>query len=69
MKMVKSERKTVYDNMKKYDTFAKEDSFIEVTKWTNGEGFDINLDEQKFNLTYSQLEALNYLIKVLEYEF
>ena len=66
--MTKSERKSVYDDLKKYDILAKEDSFIEVTEWTNGEGYDIHIDEQMFSLTHGQLEAINYLTKVLEYE-
>lgn len=68
MKMTKSERKSVYDDLNKYDILAKEHSFIEVTEWTNGEGYDIHIDEQMFSLTHGQLEAINYLTKVLEYE-
>lgn len=68
MSMTKSDRKTVYDDLKKYDILAKEHSFIEVTEWTNGEGYDINIDDQKFTLTHGQLDAINYLTKVLDYE-
>lgn len=68
MNMTKCKRNSVYDDLKKYDILAKENSFIEVTEWTNGEGYDIHIDEQMFNLTHGQLEAINYLTKVLEYE-
>ena len=68
MNMTKGERKTVYDDLNKYDILAKENSFIEVTEWTNGEGYDIHIDEQMFSLTHGQLQAINYLTKVLEYE-
>lgn len=68
MNMTKGERKTVYDDLNKYDILAKENSFIEVTEWTNGEGYDVHIDEQMFSLTHGQLAAINYLTKVLEYE-
>ena len=47
---------------------AKEDAFIEVTEWTNGEGWDISIDDKIFTLTSGQLEAINYLTKTLEYD-
>lgn len=63
-----SQRKCITDNLRKYDYLAKESSFIELTEWTNGEGFDIDIDDEKhFSLTYGQLDAINYLIKTLEY--
>lgn len=37
------ERKAVSDELKKYDHLAKDSDFIEVTEWTNGEGWDICL--------------------------
>lgn len=66
--MTKGEIKTVYDDLNKYDILAKEHSFIEVTEWINGEGYDIQIDEQRFGLTHGQLSAINYLTKVLKYE-
>lgn len=62
------ERKSVSDKLKKYDHLSKEHDFIEVTEWTNGEGWDITINERIIPLTYGQLEAINYLIKVLDYE-
>lgn len=32
-----AERKSVNDKLRKYDHLAKEDDFIEVTEWANGE--------------------------------
>lgn len=62
------QRKSVFDKLAKYDYLAKQDDFIEVTEWTNGEGWDITLNERTFHLTVGQLEAVNYLIKTLDYE-
>lgn len=62
-----NERKSVSDELKKYDHLAKDSDFIEVTEWTNGEGWDIWLNDRLMFLTYGQLEAINYLIKFLDY--
>lgn len=62
-----NERKSVSDELKKYDHLAKDTDFIEVTEWTNGEGWDIWLNDRLMSLTYGQLEAINYLIKFLDY--
>lgn len=61
-------RKSIYDNLQKYDHLKNKPSFIEITEWTNGEGWDIAINEKAFNLTYEELEAINYLVKALDYE-
>ena len=67
--MEKSKRKAVFEDLKKFCYTAKEHDFIEVTEWTNGEGWDINFNDKHISLTYGELDAINYLVKVLEYEF
>lgn len=61
-------RKSINDDLQKYDPLKNESSFIEITEWTNGEGWDIAINEKMFNLTYGELEAINYLVKALDYE-
>lgn len=64
-----NKRKSIHDNLSKYDYLVKEDSeFIEVTEWTNEEGIDICINEKQFSLSYGQLDAINYLTKTLQYE-
>ena len=49
--------------------FAKPDDFIEVTLWSNGEGFDTHLNsngDQCFQLTWGQFKALKKLVKELD---
>lgn len=65
--MERANRKSVNDNLRKYDHLAKKDGFIEVTEWTNGEGWDICLNNRLISLTYGQLEAIKYLVKALDY--
>lgn len=62
------ERKSVSDDLNKYDYMAKNSDFIEVTEWMNGEGWDISINETQLHLTRGELDAINYLTKSLEYE-
>lgn len=63
-------RKSVNDKLKKYDYLAKDEDYIEVTEWANGEGYDITIDRgsnyKQFSLTDGELEAIKYLTKSLE---
>lgn len=67
--MEKTTRKSVNDKLSKYCYIAKENDFIEVTEWTNGEGFDINInDKPVISLTSGELSAINYLVQSLDYD-
>lgn len=64
-----SERKAINDKLAKYCYCAKEDDFIEVTEWTNGEGVDIQINDNKhFSLTRGELDAIQYLVMSLDYQ-
>lgn len=69
--MEKTNRKSVNDQLKKYTWTNDEHAFIEVTEWSNGEGWDINIcdgsDSKMFSLHCGELEAIIYLKGVLEY--
>lgn len=65
--MESSKRKSVHDDLNIYDYLAKKDDFIEVTEWTNGEGWDITINDKIISLTEGQLNAINYLTKYLDY--
>ena len=63
-------RKSVFSELNVFDYTSKENEFIQVTEWANGEGWDISInDDTIFSLTCGQLEAINYLSKKLDYEF
>ena len=60
--------KNVIDSLKPYDYFAKEEDYISVTEWHNGEGYDIDLNGKQFiHLTQGELEAINYIVKTIGY--
>ena len=64
-------RKSVHDDLKKYDYMAKDNDFIEVTEWTNGEGIDVTIESgstKLISLTYGELDAINHLRNALRYE-
>lgn len=63
-----NELKSVNDKLKKYSPLVKDDDYITVTEWANGEGWDIDLNGKLMQLGYEELEAINYLTKVLTYE-
>ena len=61
-------RKSIHDDLKKYCVLAKDNDHIEVTEWTNGEGWDIIINDKIISLSWGELEAINYLVKALDYE-
>lgn len=71
--MEKNTRKSVSDDLSKYDYLKNtdENAFIEVTEWSNGEGYDITIETKNgsklISLTNGELEAINYLTKTLDY--
>ena len=65
--MKKIKRESINDNLKKYDFLAKDSDFIEVTEWANGECWDISINDKLFQLTFGELDAINYLVKSLGY--
>ncbi len=62
-------RRTIFSELKKYDIFAKENDYIEVCEWKNGEGFDVEINSvkpERFQLTYGEYKALKKVIKELQ---
>ncbi len=61
--MQQYERKARFTELKPYDHFAKEDEFIEVCEWYNGEGFDVTIGNNKsISLTWGEFDALTALV-------
>lgn len=62
-------RKSVNTMLSKFCVYAKEYDFMEITEWTNGEGYDISTEKKQFSLTFGEFEAMKYLILKLENDF
>ena len=55
-------RTAKFTELKHYNHLAKENDFMEVTEWYNGEGFDVVINDRKFQLTWGEFEALQALV-------
>ena len=64
--MERNTKKSVLADLNDYCHLAKKDDYIEVTEWVNGEGFDVDINTERFSLTYGQLRAIKKLVKELE---
>jgi hypothetical protein len=62
-------RKAIFSNLKDYDFASKENSYIEITEWNNGEGIDINAynySDRNISLSYGEFKLIKKLIKKLD---
>lgn len=58
----------ITDNLKKYTYSGKDSDYITLTEWSNGEGYDIDINGKLITLSDSELEAINYLTLALRYK-
>lgn len=66
------QRNSINDSLRKYDYMSNDDTdFIEITEWSNEEGYDITIEtkwgSKSISLTHGELDAINYLKMSLEY--
>jgi hypothetical protein len=62
------DRKSVFENLKGYCYLSGDNDYIEVTEFSNGEGFNIEINRRnsidKFSLTFGEFQLLQVLINV-----
>ena len=58
----------ITDNLKKYTYSGKESDYITLTRWANGDGYDIDINGKLISLSDNELEAINYLALVMRFE-
>jgi hypothetical protein len=61
-------RKSVFTELKELCHLSKEDSFMEITEWKNGEGVDVviaSFQDRSLQLTWGELEAIKKLTEKL----
>ena len=65
-----SKRNSVSECLDKYCHMAKENDFVEVSEWTNGEGIDITISSHEsdkiFSVTHGELDLINILRDIKE---
>ena len=59
--MKKTNRKTIM--IERDDIYSKEGDFVEVTEWSNGEGFDVSTQDQMYNISYIEFKLLKKALK------
>jgi hypothetical protein len=61
-----SKRKALFSELKKYCHHSGDNDYMEVTEWSNGEGYDVCIDRknggEKFSMTYGEIELLMVLL-------
>lgn len=65
-------RKSIFSEVGEYCYLSKEHDYIEVTEWSNADGFDIDLSCShggKLSLTWGQYRLLKKLVKQLDKEY
>lgn len=51
---------------KTFDYLAKESDYISVTEWSNGEGWDISLNDKMIGISRGMLDAINFLTTAVD---
>lgn len=59
------DRKSVNADLNDFCYLAKPHDFIEVTNWSNLDGYDITIGEKQITLTVGELDAIKALVKKL----
>ena len=60
-------RPAKFAELKGYCPFAKDNDYVEITEWYNGEGFDVNICEEKseksISLTWGEWELIQKMVE------
>ena len=65
--MSKIERlRSITAKTKTFDYIAKESDDISVTEWSNGEGWDISLNDKMISISRGMLDAINFLTTAVD---
>jgi hypothetical protein len=66
MMIEETKRRAVFSELKGYCIHAGDNDYMEVTQWSNGEGYDISIDrkngQEKFSLTFGEFDLLTVLM-------
>jgi len=58
-------RKSIFADLNEFCVLSKKHDFIEITEWTNGEGYDITINDRSYMFSHGQLDAIRILVKQL----
>lgn len=58
---------SISTKLKVFDYLAKDEDYVTVTEWSNGEGWDIYIGEKHIGITQGELDAINFLTKAIDH--
>lgn len=58
--------RSITTKMKVFDLTSKESDYITVTEWSNGEGWDICINDNVIQISRGELEAINFLTTAVD---
>lgn len=58
--------RSITTKMKMFDLISKESDYISVTEWSNGEGWDISLNDKMIGISRGMLDAINFLTTAVD---
>lgn len=58
--------RSITTKMKMFDLTSKDSDYITVTEWSNGEGWDVCINDNVIQISRSELEAINFLTTAVD---
>ena len=58
--------RSITTKMKMFDLVSKDSDYITVTEWSNGEGWDICINDNVIQISRGELEAINFLTTAVD---
>lgn len=58
--------RSITTKMKMFDLTSKDSDYITVTEWSNGEGWDICINDNVIQISRDELEAFNFLTTAVD---
>ena len=60
------DRKAIDVDLNDFCYLAKKGDFMQITAWTNGDGYDVAINDTMFSVTHGQLKAIKKITKKLD---
>lgn len=63
------QRKSIFSELSIDDWSSEKNSYIEITEWTNGEGYDIHINnygERSISIGHNEFKLIKSIIKELD---
>ncbi len=62
-------RKAIFEELSKHCPLSNKNDFMEITEWSNGEGFDVVISsqwrERELSLTWGEFELMTKLLSII----